>query len=331
MFNIGDKVVYPMHGAGVIESIEEKEILGSKNKYYIMRMPIEGMSVMIPIDNIEVLGIRRVVDKRDAERVFEILSQNPTEMNKIWTKLYQHGIIRSCCVSVQGLLMSRQQNVPPKGLGGLSEPYPASGGRALHKALLVKQLDGILAGHAGRCCSVQPCVPDASQDDLPAYKGSRPVMYQKDFTLLRGSLDSYISGFLPLGTSCHQLPYLMKLIFLNDILCEIFQLLPCCYHNKLIKLRAPVKDRQCMSDDRLIFQFQKLLVHACLHAAAPSCRQNNRCIDFYHLLLINKALTPLVPCHKGIGIGIVINKKPIALQQMAFCGLFNLFGKSNSP
>jgi CarD family transcriptional regulator len=91
MFNIGDKVVYPMHGAGVIESIEEKEILGSKNKYYIMRMPIEGMSVMIPIDNIEVLGIRRVVDKRDAERVFEILSQNPTEMNKIWTKRYREN------------------------------------------------------------------------------------------------------------------------------------------------------------------------------------------------------------------------------------------------
>ena len=41
MFNIGDKVVYPMHGAGIIESIEEKEILGNKQKYYIMRMPIE--------------------------------------------------------------------------------------------------------------------------------------------------------------------------------------------------------------------------------------------------------------------------------------------------
>ena len=91
MFNIGDKVVYPMHGAGIIESIEEKEILGSKNKYYIMRMPIEGMSVMIPIDNIEALGIRTVVDKREADRVFEILSQNPTEMNKIWTKRYREN------------------------------------------------------------------------------------------------------------------------------------------------------------------------------------------------------------------------------------------------
>ena len=40
MFNIGDKVVYPMHGAGIIEAIEEKEILGNKRKYYIMRLPL---------------------------------------------------------------------------------------------------------------------------------------------------------------------------------------------------------------------------------------------------------------------------------------------------
>jgi CarD family transcriptional regulator len=50
MFNIGDKVVYPMHGAGIIESIEEKEILGNKQKYYIMRMPIGNMKVMIPLE-----------------------------------------------------------------------------------------------------------------------------------------------------------------------------------------------------------------------------------------------------------------------------------------
>ena len=51
MFSIGDKVVYPMHGAGIIEAIEEKEILGNKRKYYIMRMPIGNMKVMIPLYN----------------------------------------------------------------------------------------------------------------------------------------------------------------------------------------------------------------------------------------------------------------------------------------
>jgi len=91
MFNIGDKIVYPIHGAGVIESIEEKEILGSKNKYYIMRMPIGDMSVMIPLDNIETLGIRTIIDKSDSRKVLDILSQEPTEMSKIWTKRYREN------------------------------------------------------------------------------------------------------------------------------------------------------------------------------------------------------------------------------------------------
>ena len=52
-FNIGDKVVYPMHGAGIIEAIEEKEVLGEKHKYYIMRLPIGEMKVMIPMDNVD--------------------------------------------------------------------------------------------------------------------------------------------------------------------------------------------------------------------------------------------------------------------------------------
>ena len=56
MFNVGDKVVYPMHGAGVIESIEEKEILGERKKYYVMRMPIGDMKVMVPMSNVEKIG-----------------------------------------------------------------------------------------------------------------------------------------------------------------------------------------------------------------------------------------------------------------------------------
>ncbi|MDI9515328.1 MAG: CarD family transcriptional regulator, partial [Bacillota bacterium] len=46
MFAIGDKIVYPMHGAGIIESIEEKEILGERKQYYVMKMPIGDMKVM---------------------------------------------------------------------------------------------------------------------------------------------------------------------------------------------------------------------------------------------------------------------------------------------
>lgn len=58
MFKIGDKVVYPMHGAGIIEAIEEKEVLGKKRQYYIMRMPIGNMKVMVPLDSVQQIGLQ---------------------------------------------------------------------------------------------------------------------------------------------------------------------------------------------------------------------------------------------------------------------------------
>ena len=57
MFKVGDKIVYPMHGAGTIESIEEREILGEKQKYYIMKMPVGDIKVMVPTKNAELIGV----------------------------------------------------------------------------------------------------------------------------------------------------------------------------------------------------------------------------------------------------------------------------------
>ena len=70
MFNVGDKIVYPMHGAGVIESIEEREILGRKQDYYIVRMPIGDMKVMIPTNNTEDIGIREIINGHELGREF---------------------------------------------------------------------------------------------------------------------------------------------------------------------------------------------------------------------------------------------------------------------
>ena len=71
MFSVGDKVVYPMHGAGVIESIEEREILGQKQSYYVLKMPLGDMKVMIPTQNVEGIGIREIIDRRDVSKVYE--------------------------------------------------------------------------------------------------------------------------------------------------------------------------------------------------------------------------------------------------------------------
>ena len=91
MYNVGDKVVYPMHGAGVIDAIEEKEILGEKQSYYILKMPGE-VKVMVPILTAEEHGIRNVIDKAEAEKVINVLEQNETEMEKNWNKRYRENM-----------------------------------------------------------------------------------------------------------------------------------------------------------------------------------------------------------------------------------------------
>jgi len=91
MFSVGDKIVYPMHGAGTIDSIEEKDILGEKQSYYILRMPGD-VKVMIPTAKAEEVGVRNVIDKSSAEKVISVLEQNETDMDKNWNKRYRDNM-----------------------------------------------------------------------------------------------------------------------------------------------------------------------------------------------------------------------------------------------
>ncbi len=86
MYSIGDRIVYPMHGAGVIESIEEKEILGELQKYYVMKLPFGDMKVMIPILNVSKIGIRDVIDKSEVEKVYDSFREDVTEPLLSWNK-----------------------------------------------------------------------------------------------------------------------------------------------------------------------------------------------------------------------------------------------------
>ncbi|MGE5554052.1 MAG: CarD family transcriptional regulator [Betaproteobacteria bacterium] len=89
MFKIGDRVVYPMHGAGVIEAIEEREVLGERQKYYIMKLPIGDMRVMIPMRSVKEVGLRRVIDPSAVERVLEVLRGEQTKMSTNWNRRYR--------------------------------------------------------------------------------------------------------------------------------------------------------------------------------------------------------------------------------------------------
>ncbi len=89
MFQIGDKVVYPMHGAGIIEAIEEREVLGELRKYYVMRLPIGDMKVMVPISNVQDIGLRQVIDRKSVERVLSILGDRSNTMTASWNRRYR--------------------------------------------------------------------------------------------------------------------------------------------------------------------------------------------------------------------------------------------------
>ncbi|MFY9214034.1 MAG: CarD family transcriptional regulator [Tissierellaceae bacterium] len=89
MFNIGDRIVYPMHGAGIIENIEEKEILGEMRRYFIMRMPIGDMKVMVPVDNVEEVGVREIIAREEMEEVVDVLKGNKTDMPQNWNRRYR--------------------------------------------------------------------------------------------------------------------------------------------------------------------------------------------------------------------------------------------------
>ena len=91
MFNVGDKIVYPMHGAGTIESIEEKDILGEKQAYYILKMPGE-VKAMVPVAKANDIGIRSVIDKETAGKVISVLEENSTEMSMNWSKRYRDNM-----------------------------------------------------------------------------------------------------------------------------------------------------------------------------------------------------------------------------------------------
>ena len=89
MFSVGDKVVYPMHGAGVIEAIEDREILGRRKTYYIMRLPLGDMKVMIPTDNVVEIGLRDIIDQDEVKQVIAVLKDTKTKMSTNWNRRYR--------------------------------------------------------------------------------------------------------------------------------------------------------------------------------------------------------------------------------------------------
>ena len=86
MFDVGDKVVYPMHGAGMVEGIEEKQILGETRSYYIVRIKHGNMQVMVPVKGAENVGLRFIVQPSDLNDVYIELGADSTPMDDNWNR-----------------------------------------------------------------------------------------------------------------------------------------------------------------------------------------------------------------------------------------------------
>ena len=92
MFCVGDKVVHPMHGAGVIESIVDEKIGGNLIRFYVFKMPVSGLTLKIPTENSEMIGIRAVSSAEEVERVLAEIPKLSVDMTTNWNHRYRENM-----------------------------------------------------------------------------------------------------------------------------------------------------------------------------------------------------------------------------------------------
>jgi len=91
LFDIGDKVVYPHHGAGTVVSKETRLVLGAEREYLTIKILHNDMTVNVPADNAERVGLRKVIDEEAVKKVVKYLTSGGTEMPKNWNRRFKHN------------------------------------------------------------------------------------------------------------------------------------------------------------------------------------------------------------------------------------------------
>jgi CarD family transcriptional regulator len=88
-FRVGDKVVYPHHGAAIIQGLEEKELYGVKKPYFVLRLAYGDLTLMVPADNTEEVGIRDVIARKELDKVFKVLKAKECRMPSNWSRRFK--------------------------------------------------------------------------------------------------------------------------------------------------------------------------------------------------------------------------------------------------
>ncbi len=90
MFNVGDMAVYPAHGVGIIESIEMRNVMGSEQAFYVMKILGNNATIMIPRNGAEFVGLREVISEEEIPVVYQILKEKNVAVDKqTWNKRYK--------------------------------------------------------------------------------------------------------------------------------------------------------------------------------------------------------------------------------------------------
>jgi CarD family transcriptional regulator len=91
VYKIGDKVVYPHHGAGKVIKKEKRDVLGKKMEYLTIQILHNDMTVMVPVDNADKAGLRKVIAQKEVEEVIAVLRQDETKMPKNWNRRFKYN------------------------------------------------------------------------------------------------------------------------------------------------------------------------------------------------------------------------------------------------
>ncbi|MBN92773.1 MAG: CarD family transcriptional regulator [Deltaproteobacteria bacterium] len=89
-FKVGDMAVYPGHGVGVVEGVETREFGGTSQKFYVLKILENGMTVMVPTANADAIGMRDVIEAKEVDEIYEVLAQRDVELDKqTWNRRYR--------------------------------------------------------------------------------------------------------------------------------------------------------------------------------------------------------------------------------------------------
>ena len=119
MFQIGDKIVHPMHGAGVIEGVVEEKVGGSRVQFYVFRMPVSGLTLKIPTANTQVIGVRGVHAASEIETVIGQIPRLNVDMRANWNHRYRENMERiksGNLVEVAGVIKALMRRDCERGL-----------------------------------------------------------------------------------------------------------------------------------------------------------------------------------------------------------------------